>query len=42
MKFSTTSLVLAAIAMDAALAGPVRHAHSHFHAKKDIELSTSA
>jgi len=37
MFFSTAALVLATLAMDSAVAGPLRRGHEHFHAKKTAE-----
>jgi len=37
MFFSTAALVLAAFAIDSAVAGPLRRGHEHFHAKKTAE-----
>jgi hypothetical protein len=32
-----TALVLATVTIGNVVAGPVKHAHAHFHAKKDAE-----
>jgi len=37
MFFSTAALVLATLAIDSAVAGPLRRGHEHFHAKKTAE-----
>ncbi|MCJ1287636.1 hypothetical protein MMC26_006988 [Xylographa opegraphella] len=37
MYFSTAALVLATLAIDSAVAGPLRRSHEHFHAKKAAE-----
>ena len=37
MFFSTAALVLATLAFDSAVAGPLRRGHEHFHAKKTAE-----
>jgi len=38
MRVSSVALVLATVAIAQVAAGPVRHNHAHFHAKRDAEL----
>jgi len=37
MRYSYSALVLATLTIASVAAGPVRHGHAHFHAKKDAE-----
>jgi hypothetical protein len=42
MRYSCTALVLATALISRVAAGPVKHAHQHFHEKKDAELKVEA
>ena len=42
MFFSTAALVLATLAVDSAIAGPLRRGHQSFHTKKAAEPAALA